>query len=377
MSDVASSPEDRRAAARPPGVAALLVVLGTAGLLAGCQGFFHAQTGGIMSSYAEQHMLPYTMASADLGMACEMGVSMGAFLMSFERVTAPPRRAAIVTLVSAGMCAEAEAWEAELRQLRAVRDGRAAEAQDARIAEQRSHGQAATRFSAAWTQLESAFGRTGEGCPELDDDDELLYLLGLSAGMLAVLHDRAAGGLAQVPMDIPLRVSRAAACLDGSRWWGAPLALQAAVWALVPGALPESRDAWASLREAAELGDSQRVRLARAFQIQILDASGRDAELREALAAHAASTERTPSDPDWRLLDAYASRMILHVSDRLWTTERGHRTPLGAFGTFPQSAAPTAEDDALFDDLLLDTFEPTRPHELPEPDPSPTEEEDP
>lgn len=351
MSDQAHSVLDRPSVRLRVGLALLVIAL-CGGAVTGCEGFFQRKTGDIMSGYAEQHMFPYLMASDDLSMACETGVSMGAFLMSFERVTDPPRRAALVTLLSAGMCAEAEAWESELRQLRAVREGASSEAQDARLAEQRSHALAASRFAAAWEQFEGAFGPAGEGCPELEGNDQILYLLGLSSGMLALLHDRAAGGVAGVSMDIPLRVSRAAACLDDDRWWGGPLALQASVWALVPGAAPEGVDPWESLAAAAQMGEAAGVRLARAFQVQILDAVGRRDDVRQAIEAHAASLESTPAQADWELLDAYATEMIRHVSDRLWTMERGYRTPLGALGTFPEDSTAPAEDDAMFDDLL-------------------------
>ena len=330
----------------------VLLVLVTSAM--GCTGFFHKKTGDIMSSYAGDHMVPYMMGSGDLSMACETGVSMGAFLMSFERVTDPPRKAALVTLLSAGMCAEADAWEEDLRQLRAVRDGNSSDARDARITEQRAHGLAAERFFAAYGQIVAYFGTPGEECPTFEEDEELLYLLGLSAGMLALVHDRASEGAAGVPMDLPLQVSRAAACLDNDRWWGGPLALEAAVWAMVPGAAPEGSDPWDALALAADIGETAGVRFARAFQVQILDSTGRTDEVRAAIAAHAASLETTPSDPDWELLDSYATRMILHISDRAWTTDRGHRTPFGALGTFYQPPPEVEEYDDLFDDLLDD-----------------------
>ena len=341
---------------RPPGrcragllAAALTAVLATG---FGCETFFHAQTGGIMISYAEGHMVPHMMGSDDLNMACETGASMGGFLMSFGRVTDEPHKAALVTLLAAGMCAEAEAWEADLRQIRAVWEGNASEARDARIAEQRSHAVAAQRFYAAFEQLEGEFGSPGDECPDLEEEDELFYLLGLSAGMLALVHDRAAEGTAGVPMDIPQVVARAAACLDNDRWWGGPMALQAVVWAMVPGAAPEGSDPWEVLTTASDLGETQGVRLARAFQVQILDATGRSEELREAIAQHAESLASTPSDPEWQLLDGYATRMILHISDRIWTADRGHRTPLGQLGAFWQPPVEPEGYDDLFDDLL-------------------------
>lgn len=323
----------------------------------GCQGFFQKQTGNIMGGYAAEHMVPYMMGSGDLAMACETGVSMGAFLMSFERVTDPPNKAALVTLLAAGMCAEADAWEAELTQLRAVRDGQSSDARDARIAEQRLHEVAAQRFYAAYLQADTYFEGLGGTCPELEPDEEILYMLGLSSGMLALVHDRSAGGVAGVPMNIPLTVARGAECLDSDRWWGGPLALKASVWAMVPGASPDGTDPWTTLESAAATGEAAGVRLARAFQVQILDATGHDEELRGAIAAHGESLANTQGDPEWELLDGYATRMILHISDTVWTTERGHRTPFGELGTFYEAPASIQTDgyDDLFEDLLEDT----------------------
>jgi hypothetical protein len=233
------------------------------------------------------------------------------------------------------------------------------------------------RFYTAYQQLEGAFGIPGAGCPELEEEDELLYLLGLSAGMLAMFHDRAAEGTAGVPMDIPQLVARAATCLDNNRWWGGPLALQASVWAMVPGAVPEGEDAWATLAAASHTGEEQGVRLARAFQVQILDASGREEELRAAITEHAASVASTPADPQWLLLDTYATQMILHISDRIWTQERGHRTPLGGLGTFWQSPQQTTDQyEDMFDDLMngLDEDPVEPPAEAPDTTPLGTEE---
>ncbi|RMG18173.1 MAG: hypothetical protein D6729_07405 [Deltaproteobacteria bacterium] len=313
----------------------------------GCRGFLYAQTGSVMGSYAVEHMVPYILGTDDIDMACETGVSMGAFLMSFERVSDRPSRAALVTWMSAGMCAESAAWEAELHQLRALGEGRAAEAQDARIQEKRLHALAARRFLAAFREVEEVFGPVGEGCPELEEGETHLYLLGLSSGLLAVVHDRAAEGEAGVPMSIPLGIARAAACIPDAPWWGVPSALQAALWTSVPGAAPPDADPWKTLESAAKRGEEAGVRLARAFQIVALSGSGRTGALRAAIARHARSLAERAPDPKWRLLDRFATLMIRHESDRIWTRERGHRTPLGALGTFPQEG-----DDSVDTDLL-------------------------
>jgi hypothetical protein len=314
-------------------------------LTSGC---LYKATGNVMSGYAAEHMVPYMMASDDVNMACQTGVSMGSFLMSFERVTNPPDRAALVTLLSAAMCSEAQAWEAELRRLRAAHEGRAAEAQDALIEEKRAHLVSAKRYYAAFLRLNALTGPVGQGaCPKLEQDDEVLYLLGLSSGVLAVLHDKAADGAAGVPTDIPAAVERASSCLANERWWGVPSALKAAIWVAAPPLKPADKDPWAELAQAAKRGEDSNVRLASAFQVQTAVTAGRSDDARKIIAAFAAVLQAKPADPKWRLLDAYGASMILHESDKIWTEETGHRTPSGKLGTFevPASATEATEPD--------------------------------
>jgi hypothetical protein len=321
-------------------------------LASGCS--FYAQTGKVMSGYAVEHVVPYMMQSPDVGMACGTGVAMGPFLMSFGRVTDPPDKAALVTMMAAGMCAEMSAWDDELAQLRSGRESRAAEMQDARVREQRLHELAADRYHQAYGRLVKAFGEPGGACPKLAGRDRLLYLLGLSSGLLAVMHDQAAGGPVGVPMDVPRKVAQAAACLDDAELWGVPHALQAAVWATVPGTAPEKTEPFAVLRAAAKLGQDQAVRLAGAFLVQAAAGAGRADELRRAITEHAESLKAKPAADDYRMLDRYATLLIQHESDKLWTARTGHRTPMGALGTFPEEATktkPPADDDRILEGL--------------------------
>jgi len=322
--------------------------------LPGCRGMLYRQTGKVMSGYAEEHMVPQLMGDADVDMVCETGVSMGAFLLSFKRVVAVPEQVGAVTMLSAAMCAEFKAWEEELRGLRAIREGRSAEASDARISEKRAHAVAASRFLRAYQLTSSAYGPIGEGCPSLGEQDGVFYLLGLSSGLLAVIHDRAAAGVVGVPMDIPARVTRASVCLDNERFWGVPLALQAAIWISVPGKTPANTDPWAVLESAAVRGEAAGVRLARAFQVQAASTVGNEAMIEKAIAAHAASLEATPAHQEWRLLDAYATFLIRHESDRIWTRSEGHRTEQGSLGTFPRAAELPGDGSSDSDDGLLD-----------------------
>ena len=317
-----------------------------------CQGAVYKTTGSVMSSYAVQHMVPTMMESSDLNMACEAGVSMGSFLLSFQRVTAHTDRAALVTLLSAGMCAEQDAWDAELRGLRALHRGQASEVQDARIEERAAHAQAAKRFYAAYLHTERAFNHAERECPpKLSANDEALLVLGLSAGVLASLHDRSVSG-AGVPADLPLRAARASLCVNNQTLWGVPRALRAAVWISAPGTAPAQVDPWQELVNAVAEGDAQGVRLARAFWVQANGAAGHDAAVRAGLMQQAAALKSRPANPAWRLLDSYATRMITHESDKLWTAATGHRTPYGELGAFwdaPQPSPSNSEDDLLSD----------------------------
>jgi hypothetical protein len=279
----------------------------------------------------------------------------------------------VLTLVSSGMCGDLRAWEAELarHQVPWVYSGEAiaVAAEDLAERERRTHATAARRYLAAWQALERAYGPVGQTrnngellCPELNpsesSNDGLTFGLGLSAGVLAVLHDRSSGGEANVPMDMPRKVERATQCLSDDKLWSMPSALQAAVWATVPGAAPEGKDAFAQLEAAASAGEATGLRLARAFQVQALSTAGREEELRTAIAAAAAAFAITSGpgaqDPSWALLDGYARRLILHESDKRWVAEKGHRTPAGAFGTFPTPSSGSDPGEGLDWEKLLE-----------------------
>jgi len=150
-----------------------------------------------------------------------------------------------------------------------------------------------------------------------------------------------------VPMSIPRQVERGAACLADERLWGVPRALQATVWAGVPGVGPAGVDPFAVLRGAARRGQQNGVRTAGALFVQTAMAAGRVDDARQGIREHAESLRQRPPAEAWRTLDRYATLAILHESDRLWTQARGYRTPSGALGTFAEDAAAPADGRAL------------------------------
>ena len=314
-------------------------------------GCIYSTTGNILSSYAVEHLVPHLMTGDDLSLACETGVSLNTLLLSFNRVTDEPHRAAAASWVAAATCAEQQAVEAELRQLRQLKANQVAAAQDARIVEKKAHALAAARYEKAYQHMVAVFGEPSEVCPALDNDtDELLWLLTMVGMINAVQHDRASGGLRGIEMDTPRKVARSIKCLNNSKWWGVPDAVAAGVWLVIPGSVPENVEPWTVLEEAATLGDKTGVRVARAIQAQVASALGETDRIKKSIQAYAKSSTETPAPDEWKMLDALAKSQAQALSDRLWTEATGHRTPIGQFGQFSEPAEETEEDDVL-DDL--------------------------
>ncbi len=326
---------------------ALLIAVGT-----GC--------GGIIGKDTNFHAAPRMMREGDVGTACASGEALGGTLEGFAKGKNETAKALVSVRQSSAMCLDEPVWEADLAYLRAFQKGDVPAAKDALAVAQRKHAVAAQRNHTVWKWLVQAYGVPGpdEACPKLraghDHMDELIYLLGLSSGVTAVLHDNASGGMAGVPMDIPAAVVRGAACLDNERWWGAPAAMQSSVLALMPDAPGVEKDPWLVLDESFAKGAASGVRLASAFRAQTASALDRTEIVRRAITEHAESLAAKPADPAWLLLDRYATLIVQQESDRIWTQLTGHRTPTGALGTFPDDAAVPEEalDDSLFNDFL-------------------------
>ena len=255
-----------------------------------------------------------------------------------------PDKALMISETVSGLCAEADAWEAELDAARAMRnfkelgEVRADEVVDARLRAQRHHALAAARFERGWQHLLAQYPGLDAGeCPRIKERDEFVAILGMVGGVLALFHDRAGGGEVGVPLDRPLGATRAAQCFANEAWWSVPQAIAGGSWATVPGSAPEGVDPWAHLDDAAVRGDATGTRVARAIQVLIAANSGRDDVLEPAIEAFAA-VEAAP-DPDWVLLDEYARLVVQHQSDLIWTRARGHRTR--SLGVLPSTDAET------------------------------------
>jgi hypothetical protein len=284
----------------------------------------------------------------DLGKACALGESLSHPLASLTSENHPPRLAMLVAEATSALCYEQESWEAELQASRARRNfkalgqERAAEMRDAQILESRLHTLSAKRWVRSFEQAEAAYGAYGEGqCPRLRQHDELPYLLGMVAGIRALLHDKAGGAELGVPSDILAKVSRGASCLDAEEWWQVPTSLEAAAWAVIPGSEPEGVDPWQVLEDAGTKGSESGVRVALALYVLIAANADRTEDVERGVKAHAASIKAVPMDSNWGLLDEYARAVTRHESDLIWTEANGHRTEtLGELPSDESNAAP-------------------------------------
>jgi hypothetical protein len=336
--------------------AAVVALIGP--ILTGCS------LASIVGNSSIHKTMPYSFSTNDPNMGCASGLALTPFLMGFSYgyepgdIPTPLLKASILTKLSAGMCAEAESHEVELRRLRAIHAGQANEAVDANIAEKRLHGLAAARNYEAYQALMAAYGTPGAddedgnlACPEFDDDypEALLYTLGLSSGLLAVVHDTQSGRLVSVSMDMPPQILRAAKCVDNDRWWGVPDALQAAVLLSLPQSEVPVDEAWGRLNAAADKGLAVGMTLPAALLAQTLASQGRSAELCALFDRIDALT--TPPPADYLLLDVYARQLIRHEANKVWTQASGHRADLNALAC-PASNEPQAPptDGDLFGD---------------------------
>jgi hypothetical protein len=328
-------------------LAALLLIATT-----GCS-VIYSTTGSFAYDYSENYALPYVMKTDDTQMSCAMSEAMTPMLLSFSEVTSIPDRLATSMYMQAGACAEAKANEEGLTYLRAYKAQNIGEAKDARIRQKRLFALAANRQYKGYKHLVAEFGEPGDVCPDLDEEDEIFWLLGLVSGLQAVMSDVRGQGEVGVPKDIAMKSVRGSQCLDADRWWGVPQAMQAAVWTMMPDNAPKGVDPWQELADASDIAGDSGVRLAQAIEVVIADGSGNEERLRDAIRRHAQSVKTTPSNEQYRMLDIVATQQILAVSDRLWTEGTGSRTPVGSLGSFWDDKSPV-EEALDIDDLLGD-----------------------
>ncbi|RME21503.1 MAG: hypothetical protein D6798_17960 [Deltaproteobacteria bacterium] len=287
------------------------------------------------------------MAYEDIDRLCAVGDALG-IPMAGLGISQNALKAQVLANVSAALCLEPVVREAQIDGAIARRvlsgEQKVAAVLDARYREERAHTRAAYRYKQAWDALEAEYGPIGEACPRIRDADQLVFLMGLYAGLHGMLHDQAGGGHVGVSFDTLGKVARGTACIDNERLWHVPGAFKAAAWATL--LYEDEGDPWAMLEAEAAAGEASGVRLARAVQVMILANADRTDALRDALQAHARSLEQTPTAPEWAAMDQYALDVSRHELDRLWAAAEGHRAP--SFGALPGGAEEAGEGNGPF-----------------------------
>ncbi|MFN2360890.1 MAG: hypothetical protein ABR522_07410 [Marinobacter sp.] len=325
-------------------------------VLSGCgvvNNMIYKTTGDVMQGFSRNHTVPYLLESEDLAMGCAMSEATAPLLMSFGRVTSEPDQLAVMLYLSAGGCAEEQAREHELAGLGAMRARNPEQAEDAIIRQKRALSLAARRYHRGWKHHNAFYGEPDEGeCPGFDDDlGEFIYMAGLLSGLQALNAEIQSTSSIGVPKNIGSTVARATSCLENDKWWGAPMALRATVWAMIPGALPDGEDPFERLEIADDQGEEAGVRISHVFHAIAAQNKGDDERLRSVIRSHAEAIHETPADEEWKFVDAMATQMIVALSDRMWMENTGHRTPTGKLGTFWDDEKEAVETMDL-DDLL-------------------------
>lgn len=319
-----------------------------AGLLGGCGGIVGNVTAGMNSTY----IMPGILSGGDVGVSCAAGEGLGAMVGGFAPWSKAASKATVLVHASAALCLEDDVREAQLARARAFHSSAFDEARDAEVIEDRAHVIAARRYLASWNALVENYGvpEPGEACPNLHKEmDQISYLMGLSSGVLAVLHDLGADGAVGVPQSIPAAVNRAAVCLDNEQWWGVPAAMQASLWALQPGG--ETGDVWKTLDNSVRLGEAAGVRLSTAYAVQTAATIGDTDRVKAIIAHDAQSRLTTAANSQYAMLDQYGRDIVVHESDRLWTEKTGSRTPIASYGAMPVPPQPVVLEDDLLQDL--------------------------
>ncbi len=332
----------------------MVVAMAAAVTLTGCSQVI--KTGANVGLvFAEDHIVPPILTQDDTNMVCVSGTSLLPAILATSAMGADATKMSVLLYVGSASCAEDTALEHELGYMRASRAGRIEEAQDQRIAQKRWAAIAARRQYAAYQAFQEKWERDyhiklGEQCPSMKTDlDKTIYLLGMIAGLQAVTNDIASQGAVNVPKDIAAVTERGMKCLDNEQFWGAPLAIRAAVWVLLPGAGEGKPDPWQTMKDSTRLGERKGVRLAHAIYALAAQATGKDDLIRDALRTYGHSVDQNmPVNPKYKLFDAMGGHQVWGIADRYWTDKTGKRAPEDGLTKFwDESDVDTAKVDDL------------------------------
>ena len=327
-------------------------------VLSGCSAAIYKVAGDTMTNIGEDVIVPYLLTTEDAQIACASGEALTPLIASFATVATPPDQLEVLLGLVGGVCAGQRAFQHELDYIRFAGEQRITQAQDARIRSKRWFAIAAARYYGSYQALVRALGEPGDECPMFDNDfEQLVWMLGSVSGLQAALADVQANMTVGVPFNVAPKAERGMACLDdpehNKQWWGLPKAIRAALWTIIPGVAPKGVDPWEELAKARELGMQEGVRLPSALDGLVAYNDNNTSRVRTVIRQHAKSINSTAPSREYRMMDVLAADLLLEMSDRLWSENTGHRTPIGAYGTFWDDKKAEPElDQNLLDELL-------------------------
>ncbi len=319
--------------------------------MGGCA-LIESNVSGVTLSILEDGFTPPTLEMSDVDLACNFAQANGPLVGAARNFYGDPSLMETTLLQVAGVCAENQALTEELRYMRAARDKRADEAQDARIAQKRLLAVAAERQYSAFTKMKSKleqkyFFKYGTTCPRFKRDfDELVYLLGSISGLQAMQNDISSQQVVGVPTDTAPLVEKGMACLNNNKWWGTPQATRAVVWSIIPGG-SDGKDVKGTFEASMALGEAQGVRLPHVMAAVAAQSADDKVAIRQIIKRFSSVKDFKPST-QYRLVDAIAQAQLVNISDRLWTQNTGTRTPVSGLGKF--------WDDKAGADIDADSF---------------------
>lgn len=319
--------------------------------MSGCA-LLESATSGVTLNILEEGFTPPALKNGDVDMGCTFATANGPLVGAARNFYGDPSLMETVLLQASAVCSDARAIEEELRYIRASREKRSDEAQDARIAQKRLMAVSAHRqvgsFDRMRVKLEQKyFFKYGSTCPKFKRDfDEMVYLLGSISGLQAVQSDMGAQQSVGVSLDIPPQVEFAMTCLDNKKWWGAPQALRAAIWSIVPGG-SEGKDIKGTFETNMAIGEKAGVRLPHVMAALAAQSADDTAAVRAAIKRFA-TVENFKVSSDYRLVDAIAEAQMVIISDRMWTQNTGTRTPINSLGKFWDDKGEKAIDADSF-----------------------------
>jgi len=315
--------------------------------MSGCA-LLQSATSGVTLSIIEEGFTPPALAMSDIDMVCNFTLVNAPLVGAAREFHGDPSLAESVMFGTAGICSEAQAVGEELRYMRAVKDKRTDEAQDARTNQKRLLALTAQRqylgYQRMRTKLEQKyFFEYGKTCPRFKREfDELVYLVGTLSGLQAVQNDIAAQQAVGVPTDIPPLAEFAMNCLNNEKWWGVPQGLRAVVWSIIPGG-SEGKDVKGTFENSMALGEAKGVRLSHVLTAMAAQSQDDQATIRATIKRFVAVKDFKPNK-QYRLFDVAAQAQLQNMSDRMWTQNTGARTPFNGLGKFWDDKADAGVD---------------------------------